>query len=733
MNSVYFFKVLLKQKWVILWVNVLTISAALILTKNLKKQYKSTAELSTGFTLSDQVRLQDDKLNLTESDVKFNNVIETITSPKVMSFVSYLTILNDLSKPSPFRNPFKNQSIPDSVKNINLTTAKVIFQNKLDSLEILTSYNPEERKLIELLKFYEYDYQNLLRNNILVGRVAGTDYISIVASTESPELSSFLVNNLCSEFLKYYKSQRIERSLESVDAFKNLLSQKQNLLIRKIDSLKRYKSAHGVLNIESEGKSNYERIQTFQNDLSSERNNYNGITFQLADVKNKISQLGESSGPKVNLLNAEILNLKNEISGLKDEQERKGGNDLVLKTKIENLQNQLINKQEKISSNESNSDNIQISERELLMEKKSDLEIKLKTSAKNIEDYNKDIQVLKNNYSLDATTEANINSLQKEIDLANQDYISVKEKYSQATDLGKSSFNENIRQVLFGQPAISPEPSKRLIIVALSILGSLTLCVFIIFLLEFFDPRIKNPSLFSEIVNLKLIGLVNKAIFKNISLDYIFNSKNSQIQENTIYKELLRKCRYEIEHLHKKIFLITSNKKGEGKTTLIHSLAMTFSNSQDKVLIIDTNFSNNSLSRIFTPKAFIENIVQRQDTVTKDNYKDFVSKTQNPYIDVIGCKGGAYSPSEIFYKDNFKNFLKNISEYYDFVFLEGPSVNLYSHSKELTEYSQGVIAVFSSKNAIKQIDKNSIDFYNSLGSQFTGAILNLIDQEQIDI
>src|SRR6185436_3674117 len=65
---------------------------------------------------------------------------------------------------------------------------------------------------------------------------------------------------------------------------------------------------------------------------------------------------------------------------------------------------------------------------------------------------------------------------------------------------------------------------------------------------------------------------------------------------SNIFRESIRKLRYEIERSGKKVFLFTSTKKGQGKTTLIMALSYSMSLSKKKVLIVDTNFCNNDLT-----------------------------------------------------------------------------------------------------------------------------------------
>ncbi len=60
-------------------------------------------------------------------------------------------------------------------------------------------------------------------------------------------------------------------------------------------------------------------------------------------------------------------------------------------------------------------------------------------------------------------------------------------------------------------------------------------------------------------------------------------------------------------------------------------------------------------------------------------------------------------------------------------------MNDFSDSRELAQYVDGVIAVFSAQHIIKQIDKQSISFFKELNGKFCGSILNMVDLKNVNV
>ena len=81
----------------------------------------------------------------------------------------------------------------------------------------------------------------------------------------------------------------------------------------------------------------------------------------------------------------------------------------------------------------------------------------------------------------------------------------------------------------------------------------------------------------------------------------------------------------------------------------------------------------------------------------------------------------------------FSHLVTLLSDNFDYVLLEGASLNEYSDTKELVRFSDKVVAVFSAENDIKQMDRESIQYFKSLGKKFGGSLLNKVDTKDLKL
>ena len=463
-----------------------------------------------------------------------------------------------------------------------------------------------------------------------------------------------------------------------------------------------------------------ERIGELEAILEEEKMELRSLEYSLSSLKSRINI--KSSGDDIlnNNTNSNIINIRNQINNLNEKYILGGSKDENIKENIINLRKKLQEVIEKSSSK----GNLLTDSKEDLYSKKEEVEIKIKVANRNIKEIEITLKSLRNTFGTYASKEANISALQREVQVASEEYLNAQEKYNESLDVLQATTG-TISQVLYGQPSIEPEPSKRILIVGLSGFTSLILCVFSIVFLDFVDNSIKTPSNFSKSIPFTLLAVVNRLkIKKNNSFKNYF-----QVENNGNFLESIRKLRYSIEASNKNIILFVSNNPKEGKTIIIQSLSFLFSKSKRKVLIIDTNFLNNTLTREYNATPLLEKVLTKK-IITANNQS--ISMTNINGVDILGCEGGNYSPSEIISEKNFLKIINELKQNYDYVLLEAASLNERSDAKELLDFVEGVVVIYSAKSTIKQNDRETINFLSKLNKKLIGAVLNNVENENIE-
>lgn len=744
MDLIYLFNVLKRRMWLIAIIPIIAATAAFFVVYNAPKKYRSSAQLSTGLTTDVAVKLTDERFNIGRTDLKFSNLIEKINSEQVITLISYRLAVNDLTSESPFRTiEYEEKELVPPTQAEKEKMVK-IFENKLESFEVLSSYDPEELKLIELLKLFNYNSYSLKESGLEVKRVGRTDFISVNFTSENPILSAFVVNSLCEEYIRYNKKQTSNTSEESVEFLSQLVEDKKKTLDETKSNLNTFKTSNQVTNYKLESELKIGQISEYQVKKQEEEDNIKGIRLAIQNLNNKIAN---STTQTTN--NTKILELRSRINQINQLYIDGGSNDKELENTINNLREQLqIEMSNMAAKNPADGSSL-----EALKAEREDYQLKLDIAISNLASLNGSLGRLRAQVSGFSSKESALSVLKQEVDNALKEYNNALSKYNEYKNKSLVS-GTTIRQIKKGQPALDAESSKTIILTLLAGIVSMFLCVALIVFTEVIDTRIKTVSQFEKATKLGLSGFINKINTKKLILKELFVDDDHS-KDLTKFKQLLRKIRFELESMDASTVLVTSPKVGEGKTFVIMCLAYSLSLIKKRVLIIDTNFKNNSLTNLLMVKPNFQKAIEMESKVSTKlllNQHEFegqkkqsdtgiendieaeeniISKTAHQNIDIIGSKRGNSSPSEILSGRDFKGMIEVFKNDYDYVLMEGASLNEYPDTKELVEFVDVILPVFSADTSLKQVDRDSVKYLKSLNGKLMGSILNKVENQNL--
>ncbi len=734
MEFAYLFRALLRGKWIIAASVLIALIAAYVLTIGYKSKFKSTAQLSTGFTQADQIKIEEDgRFNPQQIDVKFNNAIENMTSPRVRSLVSYNLMLHDLESGEPFTKLDKKQKETPEFKQVDPVKASTILRNKIDSIEMLSPQNPDEKKLLKYIQLYKYDVADIAAN-LQAARYQRTDYINIVYTSENQFMSAFVVNKLCDEFKRFYGLDRYDRTGRSIMSLDSLVRQKKAVLDEKIATKNAFMVNKGVVDPTMERQTNLSQIGSFESELVNERGQQQNYSYRvqqldqlIATERAKGNSTSTTSGSSITN-NNEYVRLRAQYNTLYAEYLKNGGTDPEVRNRLNVLLKDMSALELAGDKNKTNPQDLTRISIDELIQRKIDAEALLRASNQKIASLQGQINMLRSGLSGKAAIGADIGQLDKEIEIASKEYTEASNRLNLASNLNESS-QTGFKQTLIGEPALRPEASKRMVTMILSAVAAFFISSLVILALAFFDKSIRTPSNFHRQIDMPLLGIVNFVKFGDANILKRITDFKSTERDNT-FRELLRKLRYEIEASKKKVFLFTSTEPQQGKTSLIQALAYSLSLGKKKVLIIDTNFCNNDLTVAIQASPTLEKFQLNEGNFSLARAAQMISPTPIPGVDIIGCEGGDYTPTEILPKNHLLKYMAYLKEDYDFIFMEGAPLNGFTDTKELMEYAEKVIIIFSAEKAISEADQDSIMFLKD-NDKFFGAILNKVQDPNL--
>ncbi|MDP5171357.1 MAG: hypothetical protein NWR72_14025, partial [Bacteroidia bacterium] len=309
----------------------------------------------------------------------------------------------------------------------------------------------------------------------------------------------------------------------------------------------------------------------------------------------------------------------------------------------------------------------------------------------------------------------------REVEIARDAYLTALKRINDA----KLGLNPNgtgtVSIMEFAQAPEKPEPSKAFLIAALAGLISLCIAMGVLLLLEYLDESIKLPSRFSAMAGLPLMGSLIRLKSSNVDLVTLFHSSQKNTQLET-YKKQLRILRHEIALADPVTLMVTSTRAGAGKSSLLISLAYSLSLSEKKVLMVDTNLANASLTAMTGASPTLQKYLK--GTLPMES---LISPSVFDNVDVIGCAQSQSSPAEAFPHELFEQLLVRLSDNYDHILMEGAALNEYVDARELLMYSARILPVFAADAPVQEADLQSIAFLKKHADKVMGAVLNKVE------
>ena len=742
MDLQFFWNILNRRKWLILAVMAITAIAAYFFVGQLDPKYKSNAQFSTGIIDFKGLNPEEDIFYLQKFSVEisFGNLIELMKSDRNMRPLTFRLLLHDLEEGViPFKEPDYEELAKIPYTKEEEEQLKEIMRANLENLEYAIT-DPRMNKLYRhLANCYAYDPKTLMEDHMVIERVNDTDYIHVEFVSNSPEFSLFACEKYTADFLRNYDSLQKEEDNESVVLLKEQVEEKEKAYLAKKSELDAYRSNKNLIDLSSQQQA----VVTQQTELELQRQTafekIAPLEASIADLDRRLAKMDRnSSTARVDkgMVNTAILTQKRRLKNLRLEYQESGYTDKNLERQIQLYENELKNQIERLATLEPQTDEDELDRsQDDFLAQKVDLEIELRRAKGAVATLDDELRRLSSRGAGLVSSEALVDRMEQDYEILFEEYKSLNAEYStKKIDLSDSSYP--VKLVNPAQLAEQAEPNHRSILAAFSGMLSGMMCVVLIFFLAFLDLSLSNPHQFQKFTSLVALGSVNKVNDKAIDIGTLFQHTSKNKKEES-FKESLRNIRYQIESSGAQKFLFTSTNTGEGKTFLIVHLAHVLTLKNKKVLLIDANFKNNSLTQM-SKQDLEQGLLNSRLIGENDLGDDFMTQSPNNTkfnlkgVDIIGNKGTNQSPSEVFAGKDFHNFIQDLSKSYDYIFMESAAMNDYSDTKELVEYTDKVIAVFSAESSIKHSDKENISFLQGLGNRFMGAILNKVDLKNIN-
>lgn len=233
-------------------------------------------------------------------------------------------------------------------------------------------------------------------------------------------------------------------------------------------------------------------------------------------------------------------------------------------------------------------------------------------------------------------------------------------------------------------PLVPSKPNMKQNI-ALGVLMGLIGGIGLAFLFENLDTRLRTTEQIADVANLPALGMIPVAGKQ---------PENTVLNGDSPMGEAVRRLRANIfapnQEAPYKTLMITSAEPGEGKSTILASLAVALAQSGRQVIAVDGDLRRPTLHEMFhfSNHVGLSNILTQKRTLA-----EVVQHTTNPEVHVLTSGPSPSNPAELLSSPQMVDLIEQLAEEFDVVLLDTPSLLAVADAAVLAPIVDGVLLV----------------------------------------
>ena len=651
-------------------------------------------------------------------------------------------------------------------------TIKEIWPNKKNNLALFGSYPfyPRGRRVRTFLKEfftlgiynsnmeepvkYSMKYNdkigerfvgNLIQNLKATPR-KGTDIIDISYTSVWPAEAKLIVNTIAEKYEEFEHMLGSEQAASSLKFLEKLVKDQENDLINSEIKLTEFKKKErmydldgSALNLVSQISNVESEVYNFESEINIKQQKYNiGKSRLSAEEKSLTDQL-------LNNINIQVLSLRGEIAVLESsiiQNEVQYGKNHVavieLNNRLLSLKKQLIEKVNKLVAQGITSEDPLKSRQEIVLELIAlDSEIIGLNLRKKEAD--KLLNILNTKLNELPPKQLKFSKMQRDISVLNQSYALLRQKLEEAK-INVASQIGRVQIVDYAkEPINSAKDSKRIIIMGL--IFGFGFGVALAFSLEFLDNSIKTVDEINKL-NLSVLGIIpsigddNKKALFNFRKKFGNSNSSKGLKRRLMtredpkspvseaYRGLRTSMLYSSTKSEPKSILVSSAGPGEGKTTTVANLAITYANLGKRTLLVDTDLRRPVVHKVFDLKrepgvtAFLSGSI--------DNYKKLVQSSGVENLSLITAGIIPPNPSELLGSDRMARLVKTLENDWDIVLFDSPPLIAVTDATMISQEIDQIVLVIKVGQTDKKAFHHTVSNLRNINAPLSGIIMNAV-------
>ena len=186
------------------------------------------------------------------------------------------------------------------------------------------------------------------------------------------------------------------------------------------------------------------------------------------------------------------------------------------------------------------------------------------------------------------------------------------------------------------------------------------------------------------------------------------------------YRTLRTNIQYSSYDKKIKKILVTSSEPAEGKSTIIGNLAISLSQSENTVIILDCDLRKPTMHKKF---KISNEFGLTELLVGKKELKDVI-QYRNKNLHIITSGKIPPNPAEMLASKSMKRLLEQLANEYDYILMDTPPLNAVTDAQVLSTEADGTLIVIRSEKTKKESILTAKNLLQKVNANILGIVFN---------
>lgn len=751
MNIIQFLLILKRHIILLLGVPVMLAIIVTYLTRNPTLQYESKTVIYTGIASGYNLE-QNDRFDLFGSRNAFDNLInvvksrETFTETALRLYVKCLSLdayqKDIISKPAYIDLRVKT---PPYIKNLLekpiINDSAIIADTYLSNVRRFRAYlNADDTNYLYGLLNYNHKFFSVKAiSKISVSRVQSSDLIEIKYKSEDPGITVQTLKILTVVFIEHYKSLKENQSDAVVAYFQKQVDNSKEVLRKAEEELLNFNKGNSIINYYEQSKFIAVKKEDIDEAIQEEKVKKAGAEQALIRLENQLDNQNRIQGISDDILvkRDRLIEIteKLTINELYNEPDTSSKNQMErLKLEADLLEYELNQDLNNLYSFTNSTGGLPIAG--ILNEWMANL-IKLAEANAALQVLYNRQEEFKKNYDEYAPLGANISRIERKIDVAEREYLSLLHSLNEAKlKQQNESLSTNLKPLDPPYFPLSAIPSKRKVLIVAAAMFGFILVAASVLLTEYLDNTIKNLTRGEKITGLDSIGIMPKIIgkYRKYDMPFITNRLIELLIQDTKFHT---KSEDDTITSQSKLIIIFGTSPQEGKSFLTGKLVDKLRAMGERVLFLNYQFIEDNLSEKKTTKKVLSlnflnslNPIRFINQAGKKRGEQILKSTENSDNITYTIDDTFADKADLF--DLNLNHEVNSFDNYRYVFMEIPAILYHFYPSAIVEKSDLNIMVARSNREWKNADTTALESFSQYTKTKPMLLLNGTEIDEIE-